>query len=779
MKSYLDLVPISEKKNKQHSRLAIVCIILAVFLVTAIFSMADMEIRSQKIKAIKDYGNWHIVLKNVSREDAAIIASRSDVDAAAWYDVLNYRLKDDYYVGGKKTVVCGIEPQLLKIMNFEVSDGAYPTSENQILMSESAKEVLNIGVGGKILLDNPSGESMEYEVSGFIPNTSMVMRMDALAVFAPLDTFDVISAAAGEADSDKVYYVSFKPHVNLTRSIENIKLEYGFTDEDMGKNAALLGVSGFSTDSYFLGLYMSALALFLLVLMAGVLMIASSLNSNVSQRTEFFGMLRCIGAGRKQIIRLVRLEALSRCKTAVPLGVALGVALCWGLCAILRVLSPSYFGTIPVFGISPIGIISGAVVGVLTAWIAAHSPAKKAAKSSPRAAAGGGAYSAQRVRKAAGMAHLKADTALGIHHAKRNKKNFVLIIGSFALCIVLFLSFSVVVSFMNHAITPLRPYAPDVSIVSPDNTCSINRGLTAEISGMEGVKRVYGRSFEYGMSAELNGKPALADLISYEEYQFNWADEEKYVNGKDLAKVLGDSSYVLAAYDAENPINAGDKITLGGETLTVAGVLTTCHFDSEQGTNTLICSEQTFRRITGKSDYTIIDIQLTSKATDENVNAIRALADGAAFSDRRMSNNEAKGSYLAFALFVYGFIAVIAMITVFNIVNSISMSVSARIKEYGIMRAIGAENRQIRKMVIAEAVTYALSGSVFGCIIGLPIHRFLYNALITARWGDSWQVPLLAVFIIVLLVVVSSFLASAGPVKRIVGTSVTRTLDVQ
>ena len=47
-------------------------------------------------------------------------------------------------------------------------------------------------------------------------------------------------------------------------------------------------------------------------------MISGSMNSNVAQRTKIFGMLRCIGASRQQIIRFVRLEALNWCKTAVP-----------------------------------------------------------------------------------------------------------------------------------------------------------------------------------------------------------------------------------------------------------------------------------------------------------------------------------------------------------------------------------------------------------------------------------------------------------------------------
>lgn len=76
-------------------------------------------------------------------------------------------------------------------------------------------------------------------------------------------------------------------------------------------------------------LFGAAAVLFLLILLAGVLMISSSMNSTVAQRTKFFGMMRCIGMSREQIIRFVRLEALNWCKTAVPIGVLLGVVTVW------------------------------------------------------------------------------------------------------------------------------------------------------------------------------------------------------------------------------------------------------------------------------------------------------------------------------------------------------------------------------------------------------------------------------------------------------------------
>ena len=132
-----------------------------------------------------------------------------------------------------------------------------------------------------------------------------------------------------------------------------------------------------------------AVVLFLLILVAGVLMISSSMNSSVAQRTKFFGMMRCIGMSKQQIIRFVRLEALNWCKTAVPIGLILGVVTTWGLCAVLRFVVREEFSDIPLFGISIFGIACGIFVGLITVLIAANAPAKHAAKVSPITAVSG------------------------------------------------------------------------------------------------------------------------------------------------------------------------------------------------------------------------------------------------------------------------------------------------------------------------------------------------------------------------------------------------------
>ena len=71
MKKYLDLIPISARQRKRQSRMTRLCIILAVFLVASIFSMADMEIQAQIYRTIQDYGSWHAVFGGLTRNRSA------------------------------------------------------------------------------------------------------------------------------------------------------------------------------------------------------------------------------------------------------------------------------------------------------------------------------------------------------------------------------------------------------------------------------------------------------------------------------------------------------------------------------------------------------------------------------------------------------------------------------------------------------------------------------------------------------------------------------------
>ncbi|MGN6710787.1 ABC transporter permease [Anaerocolumna jejuensis] len=786
MKSYLELVPISAKVHKRQNRMSVFCIVLAVFLVTAIFGMADMFIRSQIMQARMEDGNWHTAFRNISEEQAKLISARPEVTASSWYGILNYRGDQDYTLSGKNVAIMGSDKDwITKMQTKAMQDGAFPQKDNEVLVTENAKTMLGLQIGDQISIDTPGGTSLKFEISGFLQNFSKTMEEDSYAVGLTTKEFRSIfpGVSNGEpADYNSIFYVQFSTHSNIQNTISDIKFQLGLSDKQVSENTKLLGLLGQSGDSFMLQIYSSAAVLFLLVLLAGIMMIASSLNSNVAQRTEFFGMMRCIGATPKQVMRFVRKEALGWCKFAIPLGVSTGIVVIWVLCAMLRYLSPEYFIGMPAFGLSLPSIIAGICVGILTVLLAARSPAKKAARVSPLAAVSGNANSLQPVRKAANTTLFKIDTALGFHHAKASRKNFVLMVGSFSLSIILFLSFSVTIDFMHHALNPLKPWTPDLSIISSDNTCSISSTLLQKFQENPVVKRAYGRRFAYDVPVTVNGEEKKVDLISYEENQFKWAKD--YLLEGSLDTVQNVNNTGLLVFEQQNNTKVGDTVTLHTENnladIKIVGSLSSTPFNNAPDVGMIICSENTFRQLTGQRDYTIIDLQLSKKATEDDVDKIhRLVGTEVTFSDKRAGNRSVIGSYYSFGLFIYGFMALIALITIFNIVNSIAMSVTARMKQYGAFRAIGLSNRQLIKMIIAEASTYAITGSVCGGIVGLMLNKFLYARLVTFHWGEQWNIPFAEIAIILAIVVLSVILAVRGPVKRIRDMSIVDTISAQ
>lgn len=300
---------------------------------------------------------------------------------------------------------------------------------------------------------------------------------------------------------------------------------------------------------------------------------------------------------------------------------------------------------------------------------------------------------------------------------------------------------------------------------------------------MDGVKKVFGRRSCFDIAALIGEEKqeTKVDLISFDAYDLEGLKKDKVLKkGSALSKVYGDSHYVLAIAGEESGVAVGDKVQIGKEVLEIAGMLQYNPFQSDGAFDekvTFILSEETYVRVTGVADYSIVMLQTTEEVTNQEVAAIRNFTEQKyQFRDRRAEDNSR--IYYAFMLFVYGFLVIITMVSVLNIMNSISMSVSARIKQYGAMRAVGMSVRQMIKMIVAEAFTYALAGCLVGCVAGLAFSRILYDFLIASHFHyAAWRVPILPLGIILFVVFVAAIAAVYAPARRIREMAVTDVIN--
>lgn len=526
-------------------------------------------------------------------------------------------------------------------------------------------------------------------------------------------------------------------------------------------------------------LYLIAAILVFLVLIAGTVMISAGFNTNVLERTQFYGLLRCLGASTKQVKYFVILQGIRQSAKGVPIGLLAGQVVTWAACLLLKSISGDRFSEVPLFEFSIIGILAGIVVGFLIVLLASLSPAKKASRVSPVTAISGASQLTQN-KHAANTNLFHVETGMGVFHALSGKKNLFLMTCSFAISIMLFLSFQVMVVFLNQGMPALAPWAPDVSVTA---AMGLEPSIIEEIEEIEGVKCAFGR-MEYGwLSVSSDTESGTAALVSYEENQFKWAKEE--LNEGSTDTVSGETGDILVSYRDGMQWKVGDTVTFhtpfGEKQVRIAGILSSTNASSEAGSiGYIICSEQMLTESTGMTGYTAVDIQLAGSSTDEAVSAIRSLLPpDISIADKRLSNSESQSTYYTGAVFIYGFLFIIALIAVFNIFNSMNASVAARTRQYGVMRSMGMGAGQLYKMIAAEAATYAVLGCVTGCVLGLPLNKMMFQFLIAGKWGTSWQLPAASLLLIVMLCFGSAALAIRRPIKKIRKLSIVDTIKLQ
>jgi putative ABC transport system permease protein len=273
-----------------------------------------------------------------------------------------------------------------------------------------------------------------------------------------------------------------------------------------------------------------------------------------------------------------------------------------------------------------------------------------AAKVSPLEAVTGNTQQESSFRHAANTRRWHVEVALGIHHAKAKRRSYILMTGAFAICITLFLGFCTLVPFMENAFMP-KEWSPELSIVSDTNTCSIPADRRDAVVQNSAVSRVFGRMFAYDVPAQISGAIHNSNLISYEENQFRWAQDQLIAGSIDT--VTNTPGQVLFVANTGTEVQVGDTITLTingkDQTVTVGGVLSDSLLARAEGTETLICSEETFSQLTGETGYTILDVQFRFGSDEEDVAEVEALfGEGVTFTDVLIQAQQQRGLYYAY-----------------------------------------------------------------------------------------------------------------------------------
>ncbi len=259
MRSYLSLVPISARVHRRQSRMTRICIVLAVFLVTSIFSMAEMWTKSETTAMRRNHGDWHIALQNIPEEEAEQIRRSSNIAFSSWYDEINADGDQDYYINDNNAVLYGIEETYITEIRKYGADGAYPRNEKEVALSADAKKLFGIKAGDSITLTTPAGD-FDYTVTGFYEDDTKFNRMiDGCCVYMNRGAFDEVRSLNGVETASR-FYIRFQEEKGLKKTIADMMQQYNLTSDNVNENTGVLGMLGASSNESMNQLYPLAAA---------------------------------------------------------------------------------------------------------------------------------------------------------------------------------------------------------------------------------------------------------------------------------------------------------------------------------------------------------------------------------------------------------------------------------------------------------------------------------------------------------------------------------------
>jgi putative ABC transport system permease protein len=114
---------------------------------------------------------------------------------------------------------------------------------------------------------------------------------------------------------------------------------------------------------------------------------------------------------------------------------------------------------------------------------------------------------------------------------------------------------------------------------------------------------------------------------------------------------------------------------------------------------------------------------------------------------------------------IYALLFFAVVIAILGIVNTLALSVFERTREFGLLRAVGATRRQLRRTVRWEAVIVSVFGALLGLVVGLPLGIVATHGMRNIGVTTT-SLPVATIIVVLVASVLAGMVAAIWPARR-------------
>lgn len=816
------------KLNKKRTIVTIIGIMLSVALITAVASMYASGIKSLIKYETIIKGDFHTAFYNVPTSDIDKFVNNRNIEKLNITEGLGYAKIDSKNEDKPYAYLKGFTKDSLNDLSIRLVKGRLPENTNEIVIPTHLKtngrldlklnDSITLEVGKRIdskgdelnqsdKYQNTAGEQLvemqtkTYKIVGIIerpatnieyytaPGYTFITYIDSKNLSGNVDIYAKFTKD-GVKNWDKtianilgvsqvLFRKVYNQEIESEKLTEQLKKTYMF---DMNKYLIDLETNPISSTS--MGDLGKVLAIVIVIIVfTSIFCIKNSFDISITEKIRQYGMLRSIGATKKQIKRNVFYEATILGLIGIPLGIILGCLAAY----ILIIISNYYLTDVVQTGFklelvfSTYAILVAIILGIITIYFSALKSATRASKVSEIDSIRNSANLKISSKKIKSPKYIKKLFGIGgvisFKNLKRNKKKYRTTIISITVSTFVFIA---LYSFMKLAFqnvnNELKVSDFNISLsTNAINDYSYNKFLkTVNLSGIEdyAILRNSELSFTgshsskeyleyFGTKKESDAEEHIT-IFAIGKKQYNKYIKSLGLNYDDIKDkvILFDKQYITS-YDKNNnkiiknirvyDFNKGDVITSTNNQLNLEiGAISSIgpNLLKNLSNSYLIISDEMFDKIAKTNN---LDIYYKASNADKLQDELDSYLNGESYSiDNKEENVRIMNNFFTLiAIFLYGFIIVISLIGITNIFNTITTNMELRKQEFAMLKSIGMTSKEFKRMIRLESLFMGIKSLLFGILIGIILSYLIY---LSSDSDIPYKLPIVAIIISILVV---------------------------
>jgi len=678
----------------------------------------------------------------------------------------------------------------MQIGKIDLVDGVWPPDDRQIVIEKSKLSNTNAGLGDLVTIETPSGKTRQVQIVGIVNDQSIGADEAGSGGFFTAPVQGYVTPATLEWLEQPMPYALNTVLVTVTGDSQDasrrIDIAQEITDDLKKENINVRSTNTRSTFEHPGAALVQAISsmlfvLGLLVVFLSGFLITNTLQALLDQQMAQIGIMKTVGARRMQVISIYMAMILIFGMLAFAIAVPLANLVAYSLMDILALKLNTVISS---RHLVPQVLVIQALLAVLVPQVAAFLPIWQGSRLSVKDALSGSARNnpistGWLDSQLAKIRALSRPIRISLRNVFRRKGRLILTLITLTMGGAVFIStFNVRVS-MNQYVSQITHYFRadvNLTLARPYYTNEILHTL----SDIPGISQVEGWATarselvradgSAGDSVGLLAPPAGSTLVKPVMIEGRWIEpgDQNAITLNDL--FLSNFPQLQVGDTIKLNINGDEKdfvivgfFRLAGK---VSGYLAYTSYDYlSQLINQP--NQALSYRIAGDPGGMTPDQQAAlAKTVEARLRAKNIdIADLSTGSSTSQTATDGFNILVGFLLFLAGLTALVGSI---GLTGTMSMNVMERTREIGVMRAIGASNNILMKMVIVEGTLIGLLSWLFSCILAFPISKLMGDSINLALFDAPSHFALTPTGFLLWLgaVILLSVLASVMPARN-------------